>query len=99
MLTVASADPTGDPGLLWPAARRLDLDVATTSSAATATGLIEFSTRVRFCHPLARSAVYRAAEVAQRRAAHRVLADVTDPVTDPDRRAWHRALAVGMRPR
>lgn len=94
LLTVASADPTGDPGLLWPAARRLDLDVATTSSAAAATGLIEFSTRVRFCHPLARSAVYRAAEVAQRRAAHRVLADVTDPVTDPDRRAWHRALAV-----
>ena len=61
LLTIASADPTGDPGLLWPAARRLDIDVAAASAAATATGLVEFATRVRFCHPLARSAVYRAA--------------------------------------
>ncbi|MFD5628764.1 ATP-binding protein [Streptomyces sp. NPDC127072] len=93
LLTVASADPTGDPGLLWPAARRLGLDVTTAGAAATATGLVEFSTRVRFCHPLARSAVYRAADPAQRRTAHGVLADVTDPVVDPDRRAWHRAQA------
>ncbi|MEU9883736.1 ATP-binding protein [Streptomyces phaeochromogenes] len=93
LLTVASADPTGDPGLLWPAARQLDLDLTASSEAATATGLVEFSTRVRFCHPLARSAVYRAAEAEQRRTAHRVLAEVTDPVTDPDRRAWHRAQA------
>jgi DNA-binding CsgD family transcriptional regulator len=94
LLTLASADPTGDPGLLWPAARRLDIDVDTTSAAATGTGLIEFSTRVRFCHPLARSAVYRAAEADQRRTAHRELAEVTDPVVDPDRRAWHRAQAA-----
>ncbi|MFI6337890.1 AAA family ATPase [Streptomyces sp. NPDC050535] len=93
LLTIASADPTGDPGLLWPAARRLDLDVTTAGAAATATGLVEFSTRVRFCHPLARSAVYRAAEASQRRTAHGVLAEVTDPVIDPDRRAWHRAQA------
>ncbi|GAA4785601.1 LuxR family transcriptional regulator [Streptomyces ziwulingensis] len=93
LLTVASADPTGDPGLLWPAARRLDLDPATSGAAAAATGLIEFSTRVRFCHPLARSAVYRAATAEQRGTAHRVLAEATDPVVDPDRRAWHRAQA------
>ncbi|MEV7425687.1 LuxR family transcriptional regulator [Streptomyces sp. NPDC091212] len=93
LLTIASADPTGDPGLLWPAATRLHMDVTTTSTAATETGLVDFSTRVRFCHPLARSAVYRAAEPAQRRTAHRVLGEVTDPVVDPDRRAWHRAQA------
>ncbi|MGP2438647.1 AAA family ATPase [Streptomyces sp. JW3] len=93
LLTVASADPTGDPGLLWPAARRLGLDPATAGAAATGTGLIEFGTRVRFCHPLARSAVYRAAPPALRHTAHRVLAEVTDPVLDPDRRAWHRAQA------
>ncbi|MFD3377362.1 MULTISPECIES: ATP-binding protein [unclassified Streptomyces] len=93
LLTVASADPTGDPGLLWPAARQLGVDLMASSAAATATGLVEFSTRVRFCHPLARSAVYRAAEAEQRRTAHRVLAEVTDPVLDPDRRAWHRAQA------
>ncbi|MEV1022143.1 LuxR family transcriptional regulator [Streptomyces sp. NPDC050264] len=93
LLTVASADPTGDPGLLWPAARRLGLDPTAAGAAATATGLVEFSTRIRFCHPLARSAVYQAAEEGARRAAHRVLAEVTDPVADPDRRAWHRAQA------
>ena len=93
LLTVASADPTGDPGLLWPAARLLGLDVATTSASTAGTGLVEFGTRVRFCHPLARSAVYRAAVDDRRRTAHRVLAEVTDPVVDPDRRAWHRAQA------
>ncbi|TQM43621.1 AAA family ATPase [Pseudonocardia cypriaca] len=93
LLTVASADPTGDPALLWPAAQRLGIDVQSTSAAAIATGLVEFSNRIRFCHPLARSAVYLAAAADQRRTAHRVLAEVTDPVLDPDRRAWHRAQA------
>ncbi|MFY1621928.1 ATP-binding protein [Micromonospora sp. WMMD735] len=94
LLTVASADPTGDPGLLWPAAGRLGVDVPTASVAAAATGLIEFSTRIRFCHPLARSAVYRAARAGERYTAHRVLAEVTSAVSDPDRRAWHRAQAT-----
>ncbi|GAA0222391.1 helix-turn-helix transcriptional regulator [Cryptosporangium japonicum] len=93
LLTVAGADPTGDPGLLWPAAERLGIDVAPASAAAAGTGLVTFSTRVRFCHPLARSAVYRAATASDRLTAHRVLAEVTDAVADPDRRAWHRAQA------
>lgn len=93
LLTIASADPTGDPGLLWPAARRLGIDLPTVSADASATGLVEFGTRIRFFHPLARTAVYRSAEVGERRLAHRTLAEVTDPVTDPDRRAWHRAQA------
>ncbi|MFG1643187.1 AAA family ATPase [Amycolatopsis sp. NPDC049252] len=93
LLTLASAEPTGDPGLLWPAARLLDIDVPGAAAAAAATGLVEFATRVRFCHPLARSAVYRAADASLRQAAHRVLAEVTDPAGDPDRRAWHRAQA------
>ncbi|OON71923.1 ATP-binding protein [Streptomyces tsukubensis] len=91
LLTVASADPTGAPDLLWSAALRMDIDVAAAGATATATGLVEFSTRVRFCHPLARSAVYLAADAGERRRAHRVLAEVTDPVGAPDRRAWHRA--------
>ncbi|MFC5825291.1 AAA family ATPase [Nonomuraea insulae] len=93
LLTIASADPTGDPGLLWPAAQRLEIDLPTAGAEATATGLVEFGTRVRFFHPLARTAAYQAAEVSERRLAHRVLAEVTDPVVDPDRRAWHRAQA------
>ncbi|MBP2339057.1 DNA-binding CsgD family transcriptional regulator [Saccharothrix coeruleofusca] len=94
LLTVASADPTGDAGLLWSAAGHLDIDVSTAGAAAAATGLVEFGTRVRFCHPLARSAVYRAATGEWLRRAHAALAEVTDPDVDPDRRAWHRAQAT-----
>ncbi|MFC9993538.1 AAA family ATPase [Nocardia sp. NPDC127526] len=57
LLIIASAEPTGDPGLLWAAVERSGIEVP----AATDTGgLAEFGARVRFCHPLARSAVYRA---------------------------------------
>lgn len=89
LLVVAAAEPAGDPVPVWAAARRLGIDGAA-AAAAEASGLAEFGTRVRFCHPLARSAVLRAADAEQRHAAHRSLAAVTDPVADPDRRAWHR---------
>ena len=61
---------------------------------AQAAGLVEIGARVRFRHPLVRSAAYRAATAPERREAHRVLAEATDPQLDPDRRAWHRAHAA-----
>src|SRR5204863_2539323 len=48
----------------------------------------------RFPHPLVRSAVYRTSDPSDRRDVHRALADSTNPVLDPDRRAWHRAHAT-----
>ncbi|QSB12816.1 AAA family ATPase [Natronosporangium hydrolyticum] len=94
LLTVASADPTGDPDLLWPAARLLpEIDVPRDSIEAVESGLVEFTTRVRFSHPIARSVVYHAATARSRYAAHRALAEVTDLRREPDRWAWHRAHA------
>jgi DNA-binding CsgD family transcriptional regulator len=93
LLLLAAAEPLGDPVLLWRAAARLGIG-AEAAAPATAAGLAEFGVRVRFRHPLARSAVYRSASVAQRQLAHGALAEVTDPQRDPDRRAWHRAQAT-----
>src|SRR6185437_14971294 len=91
LLLVAAAEPVGDPALVWRAAGRLGIGV---HAAADTDGLLTIGTRVTFRHPLVRSAVYRAASAEDRHAAHRALADATDPEVDPDRRAWHLAQAT-----
>ncbi|WP_250032682.1 ATP-binding protein [Paractinoplanes maris] len=93
LLLVAAAESTGDVAVLWRAAAHLGI-AREAAAPAEAAGLLEIGTRVRFRHPLVRSAVYRAAPPPDRRRAHRALAAATDPDTDPDRRAWHRAQAV-----
>jgi DNA-binding CsgD family transcriptional regulator len=93
LLLTAAAEPTGDPALVWRAAARIGIGFDA-EVAAEATGLIEFGARVRFRHPLVRSAVYRSASLEDRQRTHGVLAEVTDPVLDPDRRAWHHARAT-----
>jgi DNA-binding CsgD family transcriptional regulator len=93
LLLVAAADPVGDRVLLARAAHTLNLDVGALELAVDA-GLLDSGAAVRFRHPLLRSAVYGAAEVDERRAAHAALAEATDPQRDPDRRAWHRAYAA-----
>jgi DNA-binding CsgD family transcriptional regulator len=93
LLLVAVAEPLGDPALLRRAAIVLGI-VGPVLEPAERAGLLEVDGRVRFRHPLVRSAIYRAASAAQRREVHRALAEATDAGTDPDRRAWHLADAT-----
>jgi DNA-binding CsgD family transcriptional regulator len=93
LLLLAAADPTGDPVLVRQAAGRLRVGAEAAAPAVEA-GLAEFDVRVRFRHPLVRSVAYQSASAQDRQAAHRTLAEATDPELDPDRRAWHRAQAA-----
>jgi DNA-binding CsgD family transcriptional regulator len=93
LLQLAAADPSGDPRLVWRAARQLGIPEAAAMPAVEA-GLVEFGARVRFRHPLVRPAAYRSASIQERQAAHGALAEASSPQIDPDRRAWHRAQAA-----
>ena len=93
LLLIAAAEPLGDTSLLWRVAAELGID-PTTSLDAERAGLIECKGELRFLHPLVRAAAYRSASLSRRQRVHRALADATDPTTEPDRRAWHRALAT-----
>jgi DNA-binding CsgD family transcriptional regulator len=93
LLLTAAAEPLGDATLLRRATTLLKLPPGA-GGPAEAAGLIELGSRVRFRHPLVRTAIYRAATPADRRTVHRALAEATDPAVDPDRRAWHRAHAA-----
>ena len=73
-----------------PAARARSRRAAAPAQAA---GLIELGARVRFRHPLVRSAIYRAASLPERQQVHRALAEATDP----DARS--RSARLASRPR
>ncbi|PWW24265.1 regulatory LuxR family protein [Geodermatophilus normandii] len=90
-LLVAAADDTSRLPVVVDAARHLDAGDAL--DEVERAGLVRVEgTGLSLHHPLVRSAVYRAATSAQRRAVHRALADVL--AADLDRRAWHLAAAA-----
>ena len=93
LLLLASAEPLGDRDLLLKAASRFDCSIDAAGAAEDA-GFFELHERLSFRHPLARSAVYQSATQDDRRSAHEALAEATDANLDPDRRAWHHALAA-----
>jgi DNA-binding CsgD family transcriptional regulator len=93
LLRLAAADPTGDATLLWRAAHMLGVthDAATEAESEQ---LLEIGSRVRFRHPLVRSAAYATGTADDRRATHAALAEATDAQVDPERRVWHLAAAA-----
>jgi DNA-binding CsgD family transcriptional regulator len=93
LVLTAAAEPLGDPVLLRRAVGALGIAMSAAAPAADA-GLLRVGRRVEFTHPLVRSAAYREATADDRLRVHGVLAQVIDPLTDPDRRAWHRARAT-----
>jgi DNA-binding CsgD family transcriptional regulator len=93
LMLIAAAEPTGDPVPVWRAAERIGIP-ASAAAAAQADGLLETGRRVRFRHPLVRSAVYSSASPEERRAAHLALAEATDRDRYPERRAWQLAAAA-----
>jgi DNA-binding CsgD family transcriptional regulator len=93
LLLVAAAEHLGDPDTVRRAAASLGLDPAAAAEPEV-TRMLSLSPRVAFCHPLMRTAAYWGPSPGERRRAHAALAKVTDPDTDPDRRAWHLAEAA-----
>ena len=92
LLLVAAADDTGRLTVVRDAGDRLGAGDDALDEVERAGLLRVDGGTVVLHHPLVRSAVYRAATTAQRRAAHRALADVLR--ADADRRAWHLAAAA-----
>lgn len=94
LLLVAASERYGDVDLVLHAGSAVGCGTEALTEAEAAGLLTVAGNRLRFRHPLVRSAVYRSASRVQRQVAHAALADGLDPVVDCDRRAWHRALAT-----
>jgi DNA-binding CsgD family transcriptional regulator len=93
LLLVMAADELGDAGRVWQAAGRLGVGPEVMELPAVER-LVAGTPGPRFRHPLMRSIVYHGAPSVARWRVHEALAAITDPVRDPDRRAWHLAQAA-----
>jgi DNA-binding CsgD family transcriptional regulator len=93
LLVLAAAEQLGEPERVWRAAAALGLEPEV-AEIPEVRRMLSVSPRVAFSHPLMRAAAYWGAPPGERRRVHAALAAVTDPATDPDRRAWHLAEAT-----
>ncbi|MEV6847032.1 AAA family ATPase [Actinoplanes sp. NPDC051411] len=105
LLMVAAIEPGGDPALVGRATARLGAQVDAEAPAGpdagvgweALAGLVEFGDRVRFRHPLLRTAVGRRVDPAERRRVHAALAAEIDPAADRVGHLWQRAQAAAGR--
>jgi DNA-binding CsgD family transcriptional regulator/tetratricopeptide (TPR) repeat protein/energy-coupling factor transporter ATP-binding protein EcfA2 len=91
VLLLAALEDTGDLRVLQQASEQSGIDLLAPAERAHLVRVDDGAGRVVFRHPLVRAAVVAASTSAERRHAHRLLAQhVTG---QPDRRAWHLAAA------
>lgn len=94
LLVVAAAEETGSTKTVLGAAGRLGLP-SDALGIAEREGLIRISgTGILFRHPLVRSAAYAEASFERRSSAHQAIAAELTAGAEPDRAAWHRAVAA-----
>jgi len=94
VLVVAAAAPQCPAAEVIAAAGHIDGGASQGLGEAEIAGVIRITSQgVEFSHPLLRSVAYHIAAPAQRRAAHRALAEVL-AVRDAERAAWHGAAAA-----
>ena len=92
-LLAGAAESTGELAPIGRALERLGLD-AELLDLAEDDGLVRIEgSRLVFCHPLVRAAVYHSAAPSERRATHRALAE-GHAGRDERSRTWHLALAA-----
>src|SRR6266545_4437809 len=92
-LLVVAASDVAEVGALSRALAVLGLDTQSLEPAEQL-GLVTLASSVDFCHPLARSAIYAAAEAIDRSEAHGALAFAADAAGEADRQAWHLAASA-----
>ncbi|QCX73865.1 Putative HTH-type transcriptional regulator [Streptomyces sp. YIM 121038] len=91
-LVLAATEGDGDLAVVLRAAEDTDRAMDELGAAESA-GLLDLDQqRLRFRHPLVRSAFYQGTPLSGRRAAHIALAEALDP--GDDRHVWHRAAAA-----
>ena len=93
-LLVVAAASTADLGLIAQAGKILDVDIAALQEAEAAGLVVVSDGRIRFRHPLVRSAVHNSAEPSERRAAHAALAQRLVDERYADEQAWHLGAAA-----
>ncbi|MFD0417676.1 AAA family ATPase [Streptomyces sp. NPDC127108] len=91
-LVLAATESDGDLAVILRAADDTDRAMDELGAAESA-GLLDLDQqRLRFRHPLVRSAFYQGTPLSLRRAAHIALAEALD--AGDDRHVWHRAAAA-----
>jgi len=93
-MLVAAAEDTGELRVVQDAAAQLGLAIDALDPAEEVGMVHVHEGRVRFRHPLVRTAVYESATRGRRERVHKALADVLAGEGREDRSVWHRAMAT-----